>query len=317
VIGIPVNDYECLGTITELVADMVKNQEPALVELAAQHATTARLAAWIRSLPQRDDEGDPKDGPKVEACAPPQRLRIPATDPNCVERAALYMAVAELIEPGPARQLATIDTPTGMHTFPVENGAPIVLDPRVQRNRLACGVAMTCAGPVAIDAHDAIEWSAMLAGDGAGTTNIRNGASYMRAARNAVMRLVDHGVVPARSEVDAMGLMFALAERAARRFGRRAIAMVRTVAHAVSDVLDEVLARTQRNLSLEIGGTTYSAPSWLDPIVTTAAQVGVQAGMNALAPGVGPAMLGLVEHDLNHEGMTLGPFVPHSPRMTT
>lgn len=313
-IGVPFNDYACLGSITELLADMVKNQEPALVELAKQHRTTTGLAAWIRTLPQRDDDGNPKDGPKVEACAPPQRLRIPASDPNCVERAALYLAVAELIDPAPLRQLATIDTPAGMHTFPVECGAPIVLDPRVQRNRLACGVAMTCKGPVAIDAHDAIDWSALLAADGAGTTTIRNGANRMRAARNAIVRLVDHGVVPARSEVDAMGLMFALAERAARKFGRRAIAMVRTVAHAISDVLDEVLARTQRNLSLEIGGTTYSAPSWLDPIVTTAAQVGVQAGMNVLAPGIGPAMLGLVEQDLNHDGMTLGPLArpPHS-----
>jgi hypothetical protein len=312
VIGLPFNDYQCLGTITELLADMVKNQDPSLVDIAKQHPTTTRLAAWIRTLPQRDDGGDPKDGPKVEACAPPQRLRLPAPDPNCVERAALYVAVAELIDPEPVRQLATIDTPAGLHTFPVEGGAPIVLDPRVQRNRLACGVAMTCAGPVAIDAHDAIDWSALLAADGAGTTNIRNGASRMRAARNAVIRLVDRGVVPAPSEVDAMALMFALAERAARQFGRRAIAMVRTVAHAVSDVLDEVLARTQRNLSLEIGGTTYATPSWLDPIVSTAAQVGLQLGVNELAPGIGPMALGLTEQDLNHDGMTLGPLAPRS-----
>jgi hypothetical protein len=304
VIGLPFNDYACLGSITEQLADMVKHQDPALVEIAKQHGTTVRLAAWIRTLPQRDDSGDPKDGPKVEACAPPQRLRIPASDPNCVERAALYVAVADLIDPDPVRQLATIDTPAGLHTFPVECGAPIVLDPRVQRNRLACGVAMTCSGPVTIDAHDAIDWSALFAADGAGTTNIRNGASRVRAARNAVIRLVDRGVVPAPSEVDAMALMFALAERAARRFGRRAIAMVRTVAHAVSDVLDEVLARTQRNLSLEIGGTTYSAPSWLDPIVSTAAQVGIQT---AFAPEL--AGLGLIEHDLDHTSSSA--LAPH------
>ena len=39
----------------------------------------------------------------------------------------------------------------------------------------------------------------------------------MRRARNAVMRLVDEGIVPAPAEVDAMGWMFALAEQAARR----------------------------------------------------------------------------------------------------
>src|SRR5205823_15002192 len=96
-------------------------------------------AAWIRTLPQRDDDGDKKDGPKVEACEPPQRLRIPAEDPNCVERSALYIAVAELIDAAPTRQLATLDTPIGLHTFPIENGAPIILDPRVPRNCLDCG----------------------------------------------------------------------------------------------------------------------------------------------------------------------------------
>jgi hypothetical protein len=102
-----------------------------------------------------------------------------------VERAALYIAVGELIDPEPTRQLATLDTPAGLHTFPVENGAPIILDPRVPRNCLECGVAMTMPGPVAIDAHDAIEWSARLAEDEAGTRNIRNGANRVRKTRNA------------------------------------------------------------------------------------------------------------------------------------
>ena len=48
-----------------------------------------------------------------------------------VERAALYLGVAELIDPRPVRQLATLDLEWGRHTFPIESGAPIVLDPRV------------------------------------------------------------------------------------------------------------------------------------------------------------------------------------------
>ena len=92
------------------------------------------LAEWI-SLPQRNDEGDPDDGPRVP-CDVSQRLRLPAEDPNCVERSALYMAAAEIIDPGPLRRLATIDTPIGRHTFPVENDVPVRLDPRVPRNAL-------------------------------------------------------------------------------------------------------------------------------------------------------------------------------------
>jgi len=319
VISLPFNDLRCLGSITEVVAELVKHQDPVLLELAAKYTSTESLAAWIRTLPQRDDDGDPDDGPKVEACEPVQRLRIPAPDPNCVERAALYVAVAELIDPVPNRQLATLDLPIGLHTFPVENGAPIILDPRVPRNSLACGVAMTKPGPVVIDGHEAIEWSARLAEDGAGTKNVRNGASRVRKARNAVVRLVDEGVVPAQAEVDAIGWMFTLAEVAARRFGMRALSMVRTTAHAISELLDEVLAR--RNLGIEIGGTTFTAPAWVSQLATVAGRVGLDVGAAALtaklgALGIGPDMIGLVESELNREGLTLGQLA-HPPKLAT
>lgn len=83
-IGLPFNDLRCLGSITEVIAELVNNRDEVIVELAKQHATLEGLQSWIRSLPQRDDEGDKDDGPKVEECKPPQRLRIPAEDPNCV-----------------------------------------------------------------------------------------------------------------------------------------------------------------------------------------------------------------------------------------
>ena len=320
-IALPFNDLRCLGSITETVADIVKANEPEIVELAAKHPTTASLAAWIRTLPQRDDDGDAKDGPKVEACEPPQRLRIPAADPNCVERSALYLAVAELIDAEPVRQLATLDTPIGLHTFPIENGAPVILDPRVPRDCLDCGVAMTKPGPVVVDAHDAIEWSARLAEDGAGAVNLRNGPSKVRRARNAVMRLVDEGIAPAPSEVDAMGWLFALAEQAAHRYGARALAMVRTTAVAIAEVLDEVLARTQRNFALEIGGMRLEAPKWVSQLATAAANVGIGVGAAALRAklamyGIGPDEVGLIEQELNREGYTLGP-VAHPPKLTT
>ena len=320
-IGLPFNDLRCLGSITEVIAELVKNDDPVIAEIAAKHKTTESLAAWIRTLPQRDDDGEEGDGPKVEACEPPQRLRIPAPDPNCVERSALYLAVAELIAPSLTRQLATLDTPIGLHTFPIENGAPVVLDPRVPQNCLDCGVAMTAPGPVVVDAHDAIEWSARLAEDGAGTANLRNGASRVRRARNAVMRLVDEGTVPAPADVDGMAWMFAIAEQAARRYGARALAMVRTTARAIAEILDEVVARTQRNLALEVGGIRFAAPQWVSQLATVAGRVGLDVGAVALRSkleslGIGSDMFGLVEEELNREGLTMG-VLAHPPKLPT
>lgn len=85
-IGLPFNDYRCLDSITEVVADLVANRDPVIAEIAAKHRSTASLINYIRGLPQKDDDGDKNDGPKVETCEPPQRLRLPAEDPNCVER---------------------------------------------------------------------------------------------------------------------------------------------------------------------------------------------------------------------------------------
>jgi hypothetical protein len=324
VIGLPFNDLRCLGSITEVIAELVKHEDEVLAEIAAKHTTTASLAAWIRTLPQRDDQGEPEDGPKVDVCEPPQRLRIPAPDPNCLERAALYVSVAELIDAEPVRQLATLDTPIGLHTFPIENGAPIILDPRVPRNCLDCGVAMMAPGPIEVDARDAIEWSARLAEDGAGAANLRNGASRVRRARNAVMRLVDEGVTPAPAEVDAMGWMFALAEQAAHRYGPRALSMVRSMARAISEILDEVLARSQRNMPWLLAAAEYMPPEWksaLGKLAGVAGNVGLDIGsalvhQKLASYGIGEDMFGLVEEELNREGLTMG-VLAHPPKLTT
>jgi hypothetical protein len=310
VIGLPFNDLKCLGSITEVVAELVTNEDPVIAEIAAKHTTTESLADWIRSLPQRDDEGEKNDGPKVEECKPPQRLRLPAEDPNCVERAALYIATAELIDPRPARQLATLDTPVGMHTFPVENGAPVILDPRVPRNALEGGLYLHSDTPLTIDARDAIEWTAQLAE--AGAANFRNGPNRVRTARNAIMQLVDEGVPPASAEViEAIGWLLGLAEKVARRFGPRAITIVRTTAQAVADLADEAIARSQRNLSLEIGGLRLAPAPWMSGLARIAGRIGLNVGAAALQTklaslGVGPEMIGFVEEELNREGLSLG-----------
>lgn len=319
-IGLPFNDLKCLASVTEVVAELVRNEDLVITELAAKHPTVESLTAYIRSLPQRDDLGDRGDGPRVDVCDPPQRLRIPAEDPNCVERAALYVAVAEIIDPNPVRQLATLDTPVGMHTFPVENGAPVILDPRLPRNCLDCGVQFLTQSPIVIDPRDAIDWTAQLAE--AGAANLRNGPSRVRKARNAIVALVDEGAAPGDAEtIDSIGWLLSLAERVARTYGPRALAVVRTTAQAIAELADEALARAQRNLALEIAGRTVRPAPWMSMLAKIAGRVGMNLGAVALdaklkSMGIGGDMVGLVENELNREGLTLG-AVARPPKLPT
>lgn len=322
-IALPFNDRRCLGSITEIVADMVARDDELLAKLATEHPTTESLATWIRSLPQRDDLGETEDGPKVDACEPPQRLRLPAPDPNCVERAALYIAVAEMIDPGPLRQFATLDTEIGLHTFPVENGAPVILDPRVPRNGLEMGLALNKRGPVAISPQDAVEWTAQLAE--AGAAPLRNGPSRVRLARNAMRALVDEGVAPADARtIDSIAWMLSLADKVARKYGARVVAMVRSTTQAIAELADEARARALRNLSIEIGGLKLTPAPWLSGLAQVAARVGVDVGMIALRAklatlGIDGSMLGMVEEELNRDGLSLGPLAkpPGQPTLAT
>jgi hypothetical protein len=343
-IGVPFhnNDTDCLAAISEVMAELVAARDPLLVELTEKYRTTEALAAWIRSLPQRDDDGDPKDGPKVDACEPVQRLRIPAPDPNCVERAALYLGVAELLDPQPMRQLATLDYSWGRHTFPLEYGVPIVLDPRVNAEDLAHRLAAGEAGSprtqeaaeivheapvpqaletpksrrkrsrVAIDVRDAIDYTAQLAEEG--TRNLRNGPSRVWLARNAIQNLIDSGTVPIDTKtVDTIGWFFSVAAEVARTYGPRALMIARTTAAAITDLIDDMLAREQRNLSFDFGGSHYSVPSWLADIAGTVGKIGLDLGAAYVRPyllgaGVTAEMLNLVEQELNSEGYSLGPL---------
>lgn len=308
-IGLPFNDRRCLGQITEVIAALVENRDPLIVELAERVASIDGLLDHIRGLPQRDDLGAKGDGPKVEACDPPQRLRVPASDPNCVERAAMYIAVGELLDNKPHRQLATLDTPIGLHTFPVENGVPVILDPRLPRNCLAAGVECQKEnGP--IDTLDAIEWTAQLAE--AGAAPYRNGPTRVRRGRNAIVRLVQHGVAPQDEDtIDSIGWLLALAERVARKYGQRALAVVRHTATAIAEIADEALARAQRNLALEVGGMRLEPAPWVSMFARIAGRVGMDVGAVALraklaSMGIGDDMIGVVEEELNREGLSLG-----------
>lgn len=319
-IGLPFNDLRCLGSVTEVVVELVSNRDEVLLELAEKYPTTDALAGYIRSLPQRDDLGEDHDGPKVDECEPPQRLRLPAPDPNCVERAALYIGVAELIDPRPVRQMATLDTPLGLHTFPVENGAPVILDPRVPRNCLDCGVQFLTDSPIAIAPRDAIEWTSHLAE--AGATHFRNGPSLVRRARDVMMRLVDEGVAPANEwEIDAMAWLLALAEGVARKYGKRALAVVRSTAQALADISEELLAQQdERNIAWPAIASVVAQNPYLSALAKVAGRVGLNVGGAALKAklaslGFTPDTLAVVEDELNREGLTLG--LAKSSRMPT
>ena len=325
-IGLPYNDYPCLGAISKTVAAMVREQDPALLDLADTYRTRSEVIDYIRSLPQRDDLGDPADGPRIHACEPPQRLEIPSLAPNCVERTALAIALLEINHPAHTYQMATVDTPIGLHTFPLADGKPIVLDPRVTHECLECGLAISAPGPVAVEPRNAIAWMVDMAAQDVGL--LRNGASTLYLGKNAIRRLVDEGAVPAPREIDAMGLVFAIAERAAQRYGMRAIAIVRTAARALADVLDALLAR--RNVHIDIGGLRFDTPSWLDDTAGALGQVGVGLGSAYLRsklagldlpgilglPGGTDALIGLLESELQHKGRTLGDFA-HPPALAT
>ena len=79
----PINDVACLSKVTRLAADAALTER--IRNLATRYTSTRELAAWIRTLPQRNDLGVPDDGPKID-CDVDQRVRIPADNPNCVER---------------------------------------------------------------------------------------------------------------------------------------------------------------------------------------------------------------------------------------
>jgi hypothetical protein len=134
-IASPINDHACLGPTTDQILAEVAANNPALVDLAARFSTIEDLAEWFRSLPQRDDNGDPSELPKVNACRPPQRFQLDSEMPNCYERTARWVGTAELIDPNRVYRLATVSTPNGLHTFPTVDGKPVILDP-ITRNAL-------------------------------------------------------------------------------------------------------------------------------------------------------------------------------------
>lgn len=312
----PINDRKCLSQVTEVARELVHVEDPIVAEIAGRFATTRELVVWIRTLPQRDDTGDPKDGPKVNACAPPQRLRIPAPDPNCVERSALLLAAAELIDPVPVRRLATVDTPNGRHTFPLENGEPVVLDPAFTRNALAGALFQLDPVAVMVTPNDAAEWMASIAEEPAAA---RGDIHKVRNARSA-MRHVNDGKPITRRSLDDVAYTVAVADGEARKFGKRGRALHRQAATKIAQAL--VRERTQRNAGFELKlGNLKIKPDLelLGALGKVGGRLGLQLGAAALQTqlgklGIGAQVLGELERELNREGASLGVLAAPTPQ---
>ena len=213
----PLNDSECLGKLTRIALAATERDD--VRQLGARFPSTAALAAWIRSLPQRHDTGSPSDGPRV-TCEVTQRVRVLADDPNCVERSLLYLAAAEGLDPDAVRQLATMEVGEGRrHTFPVEDGRPVLLDPAMPRNALRAGLFLMSA-PAAIpdeppDPRELLPWVADIATDQA---DDERGRARVRRARDAFDRLLMRQPL---NEADHAAIAYALdrADEAAPMFG--------------------------------------------------------------------------------------------------
>jgi hypothetical protein len=319
VIGVPLNDRKCLAQVSEVAASLARNRDPVLQEIAGRFRDTKALASWIRSLPQKDDEGDPAEGPKVEACEPPQRLRIPAEDPNCVERAALYVAAAELIDPTRLRQLVTVDTPVGRHTFPVEDGEPVVLDTNVTRNALEGALFQLEGAAVKLSAEDAVDWVTAIAEEPA--TKHRNGVARVARARKA-MRGVLAGRPLGERERKDVGYALALAEREAGRFGETGRNAMRTTMHAIDGI--EVACRGRRNVPWGIA--LLAAAPYLQGTLSELAKAAGRIGEKAVAAatqtklarvGIAPPVLRRVEAELRKDGLSLGALAKPAPKAGT
>jgi hypothetical protein len=315
VIELPINDRKCLTGVTDVVRHLVAHHDPAIVAIAERVGTTAALVEWIRSLPQRDDEGDPTDGPKVDACSPPQRLRIPADDPNCVERAALLIAVAELIDPDPMRRLATIDTPGGRHTFPLENNEPVVLDPSVTRNALAGGLFQLDPSAIVVTPSDAVDWVASLAEEPA---TARGELHKVRNARSA-MRHVMEGKPISRRSLDDVAHTVSLAAAEAPKFGKRGRALHHQTAKKLAGALAAQRRRRNAGLELKIGGLTLKPDmNVLGALGRIGGRLGLQVGSALLQGelgklGIGIGVLSELENQLNGEGLSLGVLAAPPP----
>ncbi|MCC6997110.1 MAG: hypothetical protein IT370_21025, partial [Deltaproteobacteria bacterium] len=163
---------------------------------------------------------------------------------------------------------ATIATSRGRHTFPVENGEPVVLDPIMTRNALSAGLYLIRQGEAdaqpqlaEADPSDLLPWIAEVAEEPAEARDGRAGVERVRRARKA-FRAVLAGR-PAKAE-GMRDVLYTLdrAEEAAPLFGQIARSAIRVARAALKSLAARPAGRRNgccgpsREAVLQSAGTT-------------------------------------------------------------
>ncbi len=257
----PINDFSCLTKFTDVAQKATEHSEVQRLAggfLARNHhnvtAALGDMRRWLRNKPQVNDNGHGPE-PRVDCGAVQQRVDYLGERPNCSERTILYCALGEHIDPDSIRQMATIKTSAGLHTFPLENGEPIVLDPLMTRNALLLGVhAMRNSnGAEEMNPLDLVSFVLDIADEPA--REYRNGRNRIDNAEQALQRAwrgqtVSECPKQFRNALSDIAWTFALAEQAARVSGGYGLDAVRLSAMAVQSMMES----QARNLSFRIGG---------------------------------------------------------------
>ena len=250
------NDRGCLSKLHQKVEWLT--EQPAVIEFANEFETTDEIAAFIRSRPLQLDHGDPADGPRID-CIPSQRLRVMPDTYNCFEATGYYLAFAEIIDPSTPRTSCTIRVQNGYHTFPVENGEPVILDPdSPPRNAMHAGVYQcerrNGLRPGIVESGDAHRWVISVARNAAHTPCER------RTVRNAVdslNRAVIHGEPLA--DLQAVAETLALAESEAGLWGDEGREATRHVARSLRNLQIRTDLGGIMGLAQRLGGKALEA----------------------------------------------------------
>ncbi len=228
----------------------------------------------IRTLPQRDDLGDPNDGPRIFGKIS-QRLRLPTLDPNCVERLALFLAIMLHLDPDRNLSAATMMLDNGLHSFPVEFSdgfaRPVVLDPMTTppRNAMVATVYELRNASPAARGHVA-RWFTEVARNAC----IEDGADDCYDTAMAALR---HSLLTGQpiDKPEDLTCVLALTERDAALFGNPGRTAYRRV------------YRSLRNLAVALD--TDRVGTFLDGLVGAAKPMASSAIKAALITQFGPA----------------------------
>ena len=260
----PLNDIDCLDLMHDEVVRYAAL--PHVKMMADEYDDAEDVAEQMRRRPQRDDRGDPDDGPRLP-CEISQRVRFAPSNPNCFERTLTYLSLAEILDPNTKRTSASMLVNGAWHTFPVEirNGLPevIVLDPYGPPRNFALRAAYD-ARNVAVTRPDVIApWFVDVARNACldAFANDRF-ARAVRSLRNSMLT-----GAPIRNEGD-LEYVFELASGDARLWGEQG-------RHAIGQV-----AQSLRNFA--IGLDTGKVNRFLRKMVKAGEQVGRKLSRKAL-----------------------------------